>query len=109
MTDRPRELAELADRIEHRLGEINESAPEAEQARAWTLVHDARQAVRENGPPDRIELLVEELRGLEVALCARETPAGETCNSVSAGAARNQPVDEPVADVGESDFWPHWP
>lgn len=109
MTDRPRELAELADRIEHRLGEINVSAPEAEQARAWTLVHDARQAVRENGPPDRIELLVEELRGLEVALCARETPAGETCNSVSAGAARNQPVDEPVADVGESDFWPHWP
>ncbi|HEY8532772.1 MAG TPA: hypothetical protein VIL44_02700 [Micromonospora sp.] len=108
MTDhRPRELEELADRIAYWLGQITESAPEDEQARAWTLVADARQAVQENGPPERIQMLIDELRRLETILCARETPAGETCSRVSAGAARTQPVDEPVADVVDADYWPH--
>lgn len=96
----------MADRIEHRLGELGEAAPEAERARARTLVSDARQATRENGPPDRIHLLIDELRGLETVLCARETPAGEICGGLAAGVADAQPVDEPAADVMDPDFRP---
>ncbi|SDZ28414.1 molecular chaperone DnaK [Micromonospora pattaloongensis] len=106
MSDGRTELESLASQVERRLAELAEAAPEHERARAELLVEDSRQAVREQGPADRIGTLAAELQQLERTLLARETPAGEPGGAVSAGSERSQPVDEPADDVIEADFRP---
>ncbi|MFE4171611.1 molecular chaperone DnaK [Streptomyces sp. NPDC056909] len=75
--DARNELDAIAYQVERRLGELGESAPEHERARAQLLIGDARQAVKGEAPLDRVRSLTSELQQVYQALAARQAgPAG---------------------------------
>ncbi|MFJ9210334.1 molecular chaperone DnaK [Streptomyces sp. NPDC102264] len=101
--DARNELDAIAYQVERRLGELGESAPEHERARAQLLVSDARQAVKGEETLDRVRSLTSELQQVYQALSAR--PAGP------AGSSGSGPGGPPPAsgtggddDVVDADF-----
>jgi molecular chaperone DnaK len=59
--DARNELDTAAYQVERRLGELGDAVPTHEKARAEMLVNDARQAVKEEAPIDRLRSLTSEL------------------------------------------------
>src|SRR6185436_13503265 len=74
--DARNELDALAYQVERRLTELGEAAPVHEKARAEMLVNDARQAIKEEAPVDRLRSLISELQGVYQGLAAAGTGAG---------------------------------
>jgi molecular chaperone DnaK len=74
--DARNELDSLAYQVERRLAELGEAAPVHEKARAEMLVNDARQAVKEEAPVDRLRSLIGELQGVYQGLAAAGSGAG---------------------------------
>jgi molecular chaperone DnaK len=75
--DARNELDAIAYPVERRLAELGDSAPQHERARAQMLVADARQAVKEDAPLDRVRPLTSELQQIYHSLLAsRGDPAG---------------------------------
>ncbi|KJK55577.1 molecular chaperone DnaK [Saccharothrix sp. ST-888] len=75
--DARNELDAAAYRVERRLGELGDAAPQHERARAELLIEEARTAVREEAPVDRARSLGSELQQIFAALAARSAgPAG---------------------------------
>jgi molecular chaperone DnaK len=68
--DARNELDALAYQVERRLAELGEAAPVHEKARAEMLVNDARQAVKEEAPVERLRSLISELQGVYQGLAA---------------------------------------
>ncbi|MFC5745260.1 molecular chaperone DnaK [Actinomadura rugatobispora] len=64
LIDARNELDSAAYQVEHRVQEMGDAVPEHERARAGMLVGDARQAVKEEAPLDRMRSLSGELRQL---------------------------------------------
>jgi molecular chaperone DnaK len=73
--DARNELDALAYQVERRLAELGEVAPVHEKARAEMLVNDARQAIKEEAPVDRLRSLMSELQGVYQGLAAAGTGA----------------------------------
>ena len=69
--DARNELDSVAYQVQRRLAELGDAAPEHERARAEMLIVDARQAVKDAAPPDRVRPLTSELQQLYQALMAR--------------------------------------
>ncbi len=109
--DARNELDSLAYQVERRLGELGDAAPAHERARAEMLVNDARQAVKEEAPLDRIRSLTSELQQMAQALMARAAgpppngPAGPEPGGPGAGQAPGQPPPG-GDDVIDADFTP---
>ncbi|MCU1503133.1 MAG: dnaK, partial [Ilumatobacteraceae bacterium] len=96
--DARNELDAVAHQVERRLNELGEQVPAHERSRAEMLVADARKAVAESAPTDRVRPLTAELQQLFHGL-------GATASS-AAGAQSNSP-DESRADeddVIDADF-----
>jgi molecular chaperone DnaK len=74
--DARNELDALAYQVERRLTELGEAAPVHEKARAEMLVSDARQAIQEEAPVDRLRSLIGELQGVYQGLAAAGAGAG---------------------------------
>jgi molecular chaperone DnaK len=74
------ELDSAAYQLERRLGDLGEAAPVHEKARAEMLVSDARQAIAEEAPIDRVRSLTGELAQATAAL-----DAGVSASSAAAG------------------------
>ena len=76
--DARNELDAIAYQVERRLDELGDSAPQHERARAQMLVADARQAVKEDAPLDRVRPLTSELQQIYHSLLASRggDPAG---------------------------------
>jgi molecular chaperone DnaK len=80
--DARNELDSAVHQVERRLGELGDTVPVHEKARAEGLMEDARQAVKEEAPLDRLRTLTSELQqilhGLGTAAGAGggERPAG---------------------------------
>ncbi|MDX6230843.1 MAG: molecular chaperone DnaK [Frankiales bacterium] len=74
------ELDSAAYQLERRLGDLGEAAPVHEKARAEMLVSDARQAIAEEAPIDRVRSLTGELAQATAAL-----DAGASASSAAAG------------------------
>ncbi|WP_405575416.1 molecular chaperone DnaK [Streptomyces sp. NBC_01167] len=72
--DARNELDAVAYQVERRLGEMGDAAPAHEKARAEMLVNDARQAISEEAPLDRIRSLTSELQQIYASLASQ--PAG---------------------------------
>jgi molecular chaperone DnaK len=74
--DARNELDAIAYQVERRLAELGDNAPMHEKARAEMLVADARRAVEEQAPLDRVRSLTGELQQVFHALAAAraETP-----------------------------------
>jgi molecular chaperone DnaK len=62
LVDARNELDAIAYQVERRLSELGDAVPMHEKARAETLVADARQAVKEEAPLDRVRSLTSELQ-----------------------------------------------
>jgi molecular chaperone DnaK len=90
--DARNELDATAYQVERRLTELGESVPTHEKARAEMLVSDARQAIKENAPIDRMRSLTSELQQVLQGLVARQ-PAGEQRADRSGGTPDDDVID----------------
>jgi len=97
--DARNELDSTAHQVDRRLGELGEQVPVHEKARAEQLVEDARTAVREQAPLERVRALTAELQQMYHSLGS--TAAGT-------GAPPPQPGEQPAGgdddDVIDADF-----
>jgi molecular chaperone DnaK len=74
--DARNELDSLAYQVQRRLDELGDAAPSHERARAEMLVADARRAVEEQAPVDRVRQLTGELQQVLAGLSAVSASAG---------------------------------
>jgi molecular chaperone DnaK len=98
--DARNELDAAAYQVEHRLAELGENAPAHERARAEMLVADAREAVKEQAPLDRVRALTTELQQVFHGL-------GAAASSASGARPQGSEQTGPVAgddDVIDADF-----
>jgi molecular chaperone DnaK len=99
LIDARNELDAIAHQVERRLNELGESVPSHERARAEMLVTDARQAVNEDAPLNRIRALTGELQGIYHGLGATGAGAGagggdaRSTQSDGEGAADDDVID----------------
>ena len=70
-------LDSAAYQVERRLAELGDSAPPHERARAEMLIADARQAVKEEAPLDRVQSLTSELQQLQYGLQPARSGGGD--------------------------------
>jgi molecular chaperone DnaK len=97
--DARNELDAVAYQVERRLAELGDAAPAHERARAEMLVADARQAVRDEAPLQRVRELTGELQQVHQGLMA--VRPGETSSGATDGAPGTQPsaADDDVIDA----------
>jgi molecular chaperone DnaK len=96
--DARNELDSVTYQVEKRLNELGGSVPEHERARAQMLVNDARQAIKEEAPVDRIRSLTAELQQIYHGLAAAASAAG--AGAGPGGAQEPRPTDgEDVIDA----------
>src|SRR6478736_3527246 len=83
--------------VERRLAELGDSAAPHDRARAEMLIADARQAVKEDAPMDRVQSLTSELQ--QVLYGLQPMPSGGG-NGQPSGDGRGSPVgDDDVVDA----------
>jgi molecular chaperone DnaK len=70
------ELDSVAYQVERRLAELGEAAAAHDRARAEMLIADARQAVKEQAPTDRVKSLTSELQQVLYGLAPAAATAG---------------------------------
>ncbi|WP_329079722.1 MULTISPECIES: molecular chaperone DnaK [unclassified Streptosporangium] len=70
VVDARNELDSVAYQVERRLAELGDSVPVHEKARAEMLVHDARDAIKQEAPLDRVRSLTPELQQVYQSLGA---------------------------------------
>jgi molecular chaperone DnaK len=104
--DARNELDSLAYQVQRRLDELGDAAPSHERARAEMLVADARQAVADQAPMDRVRELTGELQQVLAGLSAVTAGAGAAASGSagaggagSAGAGGAGSADDDVIDA----------
>jgi molecular chaperone DnaK len=104
LVDARNELDAVAYQVERRLGELGEAAPSHERARAEVLVGDARQAVQQEAPLERLRELTGELQQLLQGLQA--TAPGPDGGPQPGGPQQGSPAAQPPGDddVIDADF-----
>jgi molecular chaperone DnaK len=91
--DARNELDSIAYQVERRLAELGDQVPVHEKARAEQLVADARQAVKEQAPVDRVRSLTAELQQVYHSLVAAPGAPGEAAASEPAAAGDDDVID----------------
>jgi molecular chaperone DnaK len=95
--DARNELDSVAYQVERRLKELGDSAAPHDRARAEMLVADARQAIKDDAPMDRVQSLTSELQQVLYGLQPMPTGGG---NGQSAGDGQGSAVgDDDVVDA----------
>jgi molecular chaperone DnaK len=88
--DARNELDSLAYQVQRRLDELGDAAPSHERARGEMLVTDARQAVADQAPMDRVRELTAELQqvlaGLQAVTAGAGAPGGAESGPSTGGA-----------------------
>jgi molecular chaperone DnaK len=104
LVDARNELEAGAYQVERRLGELGDSVPTHERARAEMLVADARQAIKEEAPLDRVRSLTGEIQQVYQGLMTHQGPgAGPGGQGAGEGQSGKQGDD----DVIDADFTQH--
>jgi molecular chaperone DnaK len=85
--DARNELDSIAYQVERRLGELGDRAPSNEAARARMLIDEARQAIKEEAPLDRIRALTSDLQQILQSLNATAASTAGAAGTGTAGAA----------------------
>jgi molecular chaperone DnaK len=70
-------LDTVAYQVERRLAELGDAAPQHERARAEMLVSEAREAVKNGAPADRVRSLTSELQQIQQALLSHRPGGGD--------------------------------
>jgi molecular chaperone DnaK len=99
--DARNDLDSVAHQVERRLAELGDQVPVHEKARAENLVADARKAVEEQAPLDRLRSLTAELQQVFHGLSASRQ-GGPTDRSPNGSAAESSTADDD--DVIDADF-----
>jgi molecular chaperone DnaK len=94
-------LDSAAYQVERRLNELGDQAPQHERARAQTLIADAREAIKDDAPLDRLRTLTSDLQQAHHGLAAGPPGAGR---SERAEPGSGQGGDD---DVIDAEFTPH--
>ena len=100
--DARNELDTLAYRAEQLVGELGDSLPVHEKARAEQLVADARQAIEEQAGLDRVRPLISDLQQVVQALPAAASAAASAHaggDGTSGNGAGDEAADEEVVDA----------
>ena len=98
--DARNELDASAYQVERRLSELGDAAPQHERARAELLIGDARAAVKDEAPLDRVRTLTSELQQVYQALAAHQAGTGAARSGPAPqGAAPNGGGDDDVIDA----------
>ena len=98
--DARNELDTLAYQVQRRLDELGEAAPSHERARAEMLVADARQAVSDQAPVERVRELTAELQGVLEGLRAVPTDgSGVGTSADGRSGAAGEGADDDVIDA----------
>ncbi|WP_393072736.1 molecular chaperone DnaK [Streptomyces sp. LN704] len=101
--DARNELDAVAYQVERRLTELGEAAPEHERARAEMLVSEAREAVRQDAPPEKVRPLTSELQQVLASLAAHQTGAGQAAEAAP-GAQDTTSAPTGSDDVIDAEF-----
>jgi molecular chaperone DnaK len=108
LTDARNELDSAAYQVERRLGELGQAVPVHEKARAETLVADARQAVADQAPLDRLRSLTGELQQVYQSLAAAAGSGTPGRGPSGAGpSSQGSPGQAPGDDVIDAEFTTH--
>jgi molecular chaperone DnaK len=75
------ELDSAAYQVEKRLEELGDAAPSNERARAEMLINEAREAVQNEAPPDRVRPLTDDLRQIYQGLASQAGAGGSGTSS----------------------------
>jgi molecular chaperone DnaK len=98
--DARNELDSVAYQVERRLDELGENVPEHERARARMLIDDARQAIKEQAPLDRVQQLTQDLQQILHSLAS----AGAARQASPSGNGGQPATDANAEDVIDADF-----
>ncbi len=98
------ELDSAAYQVERRLSELGASAPVNEKARAEMLIADARQAIKEESPLDRLRSLTSDLQQIYHGLSAAPGGAGGAVPGGSGGQGGPQAGGAGDDDVIDAEF-----
>jgi molecular chaperone DnaK len=103
--DARNELDAIAYQVERQLTRLGDAAPQHERARAELLIGDARTAVKDEAPPDRVRTLTSELQQIYQALAARRPGEAGQAGSGQAGSAQpgSAPQGGASGDGGDDD------
>jgi molecular chaperone DnaK len=93
VTDARNELDSAAYQVEHLLAERGDAVPVHVKARAESLVADARQALAEDTPPDRLRSLTAELRQAYQGLAVPEQGGEQDTQGTSGGGGDDDVID----------------
>src|SRR4051812_26360288 len=104
--DARNQLDTLAYQVERRLEELGDAAPSHERARAEMLVADARQAVEDHAPMDRVRALTDELQQVLAGLMAAQPGGGQPAGgeTATAGARTGGGAADSEDDVIDAEF-----
>ena len=91
------ELDSAAYQVERKLTQLGDSAPAHERARAEMLVSDARQAIKEEAPLDRVQSLTSELQ--QVLYGLQPAPATAGNGDTGGNGQGSQAADDDVVDA----------
>ncbi|GHH84835.1 chaperone protein DnaK [Streptomyces sulfonofaciens] len=101
--DARNELDAAAYQVERQINELGDAAPSHERSRAEMLVGDARDAVRQEAPLDRVRSLTSELQQVYASLAAHRSGGGAG-GPGRAGAERDEGGPGRSDDVIDADF-----
>ncbi|RRO17666.1 molecular chaperone DnaK [Saccharopolyspora rhizosphaerae] len=87
------ELDSAAYQVEKRLDELGDAAPSNERARAEMLINEAREAVQNEAPPDRVRPLTDDLRQMYQGLAAQTAAGGAGSGSGTQSGGDDDVVD----------------
>jgi molecular chaperone DnaK len=104
VTDARNELDTAAYAVEHLLSERGDAVPVHEKARAEALAADARQALKDDAPLDRLRALTAELRQVHQGLLAA---GGVPPQGGPPGDGESRPADGGDDDVIDAEFTSH--
>jgi molecular chaperone DnaK len=105
LVDARNELDAVSHQVERRLAELGDALPTHEKARAEMLVNDARQAVKEEAPLDRLRSLTAELQGVYQGLMMTSASAGSAPPGGGMGGnGDGQPSGQSDDDVIDAEF-----
>lgn len=102
--DARNQLDTLAYQVQRRLDELGDASPSHERARAEMLVADARKAVEEQAPAERVRELTDELQQVLAGLMAAQTSGGETAGAGARTTGTTGGAGDSDDDVIDAEF-----
>jgi molecular chaperone DnaK len=105
--DARNELDSVAYQVQRRLDELGEAVPEHDRARAELLISDARAALEEQAPIDRLRALTGELHQMTQVLTTSTAGAAQGASSPASGATGGSASESDADDVIDAEFTTH--